>query len=174
MTDKQKMRKEFEEWIQTCDGNHNDYDLIKYEDDHPLRVSDGVTYVNTSIEREFIVWQAGRASASNAQSDAPDERETKAWLINLNGHEKVHRHNPIADYKMIDPNATVTELVARYATIPKQPKQSPAVETTWESGNEYASSHPSASHVTPGCWGGRNDCYYAAPSAQTPQEREGS
>ena len=56
-----------------------------------------------------------RAELEQAEAALADIRnaETRAWWIVCHGKGRVLEHNAIADYRGIDPNSTVSELIER-------------------------------------------------------------
>ena len=62
-----------------------------------------------------------RAALVTPSDDTHRLPETEAWLIRLsNGTRFIHGHNSIGDFRAIDPEATVTELIPRAAPSPQE------------------------------------------------------
>jgi hypothetical protein len=92
-------------WPEICAVNHR-----KFERD------DEDAYLDYTVQIALEMWLA----AKRASVGSVGAVETEAWLITHSGGKSVYRHNAIADFRSIDPAATVTELVPRNA-IASQP-----------------------------------------------------
>lgn len=75
-------------------------------------------------------------------SDLHAAPATEAWLIRMSdGTRFIHGHNAIGDYRAIDPDATVTELVPRaalsapapgYVLVPVEPTPEMCQKGQWK------------------------------------------
>jgi|ERR1041385_1724433 hypothetical protein len=98
---------QFEAWARTCDGNCSDNDLRKYSAGDHNCVIDGLEYTNPLVQRDWLVWQAARAT--------PAQPEPTFEVTEIHGTARV---NPYGD------KPHVTGYYERTYTIPAQPSPS--------------------------------------------------